>query len=134
MCHGWIFARHTQNAFLERSSQLVAAGQTQDLQARGIFKITGRGDYVLSFVDIIDDTDGEATVERYMIIPTSGSEAVIRSLPELNSDADGDSGESGESAESITLSGYVDRESGKLAAVNYKGAVLFVSPPVTLFI
>lgn len=120
--------------FLERSSQLVAAGQTQDLQARGIFKITGRGDYVLSFVDIIDDTDGEATVERYMIIPTSGSEAVIRSLPELNSDADGDSGESGESAESITLSGYVDRESGKLAAVNYKGAVLFVSPPVTLFI
>lgn len=101
------------------------------MQARGIFKITGRGDYVLSCVDIIDDTDGEATLERYMIIPTSGSEAVIRSLPELNSDVDG---ESVESAESITLSGYVDRESGKLAAVNYKGAVLFVSPPVTLFI
>ncbi|MBI1269423.1 hypothetical protein GC174_03225 [bacterium] len=118
--------------FLERSSQLVAAGETRDLQARGIFKITGRGDYVLSCVDIIDDTGSEAGIERYMIIPTSGSEAVIRSLPEL----DGNSQEDSDAVEQapMKLSCYVDSESGKLAAVNYQGTVLFVSPPVTLFI
>lgn len=118
--------------FLERSSQLVAAGEARDLPARGIFKITGRGDYVLSCVDIIDDTGGEAVMERYMIIPTPASEAVIRSLPELDLDPQEDS-DSDEPAP-IRLSCYVDSESGKLAAVNYRGTVLFVSPPVTLFI
>ena len=110
--------------FLERSSQLVAA--------RGIFKITGRGDYVLSCVDIIDDTGGEAVMERYMIIPTPASEAVIRSLPELDLDPQEDS--DSDEPSPIRLSCYVDSESGKLAAVNYRGTVLFVSPPVTLFI
>ena len=110
--------------FLERSTSLVNAGNWTEMDAIGLFKKSGQGNYLICCADIVNDTSGE--VERYWIIPSPDIADQIKGLPELPDEME-------DPSPKLKLKGIRDPEQNEIVAFEQDGTIYFVSPPVKLF-
>lgn len=113
--------------FLKRSSYLVQRGNSEDVRVKGIYKIKGQGDYMTCCADLLNSES--ESLERQWVIPSPAINDLIMDLPDLQDNEPVLTN----STELETYAGYIDKDTGKITAIEYQGKLLFFSPPVELF-
>lgn len=110
--------------FLERSTQLVRGGTTEEVPLVGAYKIKAQDGKAACVLELIVGEDGN---EIFPVIPNQGVSELVAALPDLP-----DAPVESKSKSSKSVRAFIDPETKRPVAVEMDGKTLWLSPPAKL--